>query len=286
MNATSIDLTNKLPCGLTELYCCIQQSAQALDIETLIVGAMARDLVLVHGFGSQIERGTRDVDFGISVRTWHEFDALKTLLVEKGFQVDRSQVHKLFRHDSHGVPWEVDIIPFGPIADENLSILWPPDKAISMSVMGFQEALEYAWVVTITEEPLVHCKVATPAGICLLKLIAWTERDNQVRKKDASDLLYLMDSYRCIPYVENILYEEGFAEKNDWDLTLASSEKLGSDAATMANKTTHQYVTHRLLGDPGAMFDLANDMARQSNGARNDIEAMLSNFSAAFQQAH
>lgn len=29
----------------------------------LVVGAMARDLILVHGYNARIERGTRDVDF-------------------------------------------------------------------------------------------------------------------------------------------------------------------------------------------------------------------------------
>lgn len=285
VNAISIDLVGKLPHGLTELYCCIQSSARALDIQTLIVGAMARDLVLVHGFDAQIERGTRDVDFGINVGTWREFEILKTRLVGEGFQADRNQAHKLVRNDSDGTPWEIDIIPFGPVADDSLTILWPPDHSIAMSVMGFQEAFEHAWVVTITDEPSVRCNVASPAGVALLKLIAWTERDSQTRKKDASDLLYLMDTYRHIPHIGNTLYEEGFAERSDWDLRLAGAAKLGADAGAIANTATHQYTANRIMQAPSAVLNLANDMARQSNGAHTDAEAMLDTFSAAFQQA-
>ncbi len=280
MNAISIDLTHKLPQGLTELYSCIEGSAQALGIETLIVGAMARDIVLVHGFGARIERGTRDVDFGINVRTWHDFDNLKARLLDKGFTADRNQAHKLHRIDSTGAPWEVDIIPFGPVAGDNQTILWPPDNAVAMSVLGFQEALEHAWVVAIKDEPEFSCNVATPAGVCLLKLIAWTERDRQTRKKDASDLLYLMATYHCIPDVENALYEEGYAEANNWDMTLASAMKLGSDTGAIAQQGTARYITESLIHKPQVMADLTNDMIRQSPDSNGQVELILNTFVA------
>lgn len=62
---TSIDITGKLPKGLVEIYGDIAAHTSALGIDFLVVGAMARDLVLVHGYGSKIERGTQDIDFGI-----------------------------------------------------------------------------------------------------------------------------------------------------------------------------------------------------------------------------
>jgi len=72
----SLDLTNKLPAGLVEVYSQINQIAGALDIPILIVGATARDIILVHGFGTAIERGTRDVDFGIEVQNWQHYQIL------------------------------------------------------------------------------------------------------------------------------------------------------------------------------------------------------------------
>lgn len=62
MNNTSINIEGKLPQGLVALYADVSNHAQALGINYLVVGAMARDLVLVHGFNATIERGTKDVD--------------------------------------------------------------------------------------------------------------------------------------------------------------------------------------------------------------------------------
>jgi predicted nucleotidyltransferase len=41
---------------------------------------VARDLVLAYGFDAGIERGTRDVDFGIQVNSWEDFQTLKDAL--------------------------------------------------------------------------------------------------------------------------------------------------------------------------------------------------------------
>ena len=72
-----LDVTGKLPSGLVEMYRAVSDSSDGLPF--LIVGAMARDLVLHHGFGAPIERGTRDVDFAIRVAsdsvTSHEYSS-------------------------------------------------------------------------------------------------------------------------------------------------------------------------------------------------------------------
>ena len=74
---TLIDVTGKLPRGLVEMYRKVDVCAKGLGIDYLIVGAMARDLVMHHGFGAHIERGTRNVDFAIQVASWQEFNTLK-----------------------------------------------------------------------------------------------------------------------------------------------------------------------------------------------------------------
>jgi hypothetical protein len=79
MKNTSVSIVNKLSSGLGELYADIDAEAKRLNIPYLVVGAMARDLVLVHGYGSKIERGTRDVDFGIKVETSVFFKVVGTL---------------------------------------------------------------------------------------------------------------------------------------------------------------------------------------------------------------
>ncbi len=77
---TSIDICEKLPKGIVPLYRAIDEATTALGIRYLVVGAVARDLVLAYGFDAGIERGTRDVDFGIQVNSWEDFQTLKDAL--------------------------------------------------------------------------------------------------------------------------------------------------------------------------------------------------------------
>jgi predicted nucleotidyltransferase len=219
---TLINITGKLPGGLVELYQIINEHANALAIHYLVVGAMARDIVLVHGYGAKVERGTRDVDFGIQVQTWDQFEQLKARLFKAGFKQHKNKVHKLTMVDSGNLPWEIDIIPFGEIAhkepdSEGHTIGWPPKDDVVMSVMGFAEAFEDALTVLISETPILEQKVASPAGMLVLKLISWLERDPDIRKKDAVDIYYLIKHYAKIPEVVSALYDQGFMEKNNYD---------------------------------------------------------------------
>ena len=79
MKTTSPNVVGKLPEGLVELYQIISHHTEALGTPYLVVGATARDIILHHGFGAAIERGTRDVDFGIQVQSWEQFEQLKML---------------------------------------------------------------------------------------------------------------------------------------------------------------------------------------------------------------
>ena len=150
---------------MVELYADISKHAKELSIDFLVVGAMARDLVLVHGFDSTIERGTSDVDFGSNVASWDEFGALRDSLLQAGYESDAHKLHRLIYKDEVGLAWEIDIVPFGKIADENYNIHWPPKQDFAMNVRGFAEALEHALDVQISEEPDIVVPVASPAGI-------------------------------------------------------------------------------------------------------------------------
>lgn len=195
MKNTSVNIVGKLSAGLVALYADINEHARELSIDYLVVGAMARDLVLVHGFDANTERGTRDVDFGINVASWDEFNVLKDSLMEAGYAPDERKVHRLTHDDNEGLPWEIDIVPFGKIADENNRISWPPREDIVMNVRGFTEAFEHALEVQISEAPDIIIPVVSPAGFALLKLVSWLDREVELRPKDASDFLYTTQSY-------------------------------------------------------------------------------------------
>jgi predicted nucleotidyltransferase len=116
------------------------------------------------------------------VQTWEQFNQLKMRLLASGFVQHKNKPHQLNMIDSSKMPWEIDIVPFGEIAQNNNEIAWPPERDFFMSVMGFTEAFENALTVRISETPDLQIKVASPAGMLILKLISWFERSPQIRK--------------------------------------------------------------------------------------------------------
>jgi len=262
---TYVNITGKLPRGLVGLYADISEHAEKLDIDFLVVGAMARDMVLVHGYGSTIERGTRDVDFGINVASWDEFSALRDSLLEAGYERDAGKYHRLTCEDKEGLPWEIDIVPFGEIADGENRIHWPPEQDFVMNVLGFSEAFEDALDVQISEEPNIIIPVASPAGICLLKLVSWLDREVELRGKDATDVEYLIQSYSKIPEIYDALYDEGYMEAREWDETKASAMKLGEDVAEIASMETIEFLEEELFNNSARTEQFVRDMQGQKS---------------------
>ena len=62
----------------------LDQSCQTMGIPYLLTGAMAREILLVHGHGLPPGRATRDVDFGFQVADWAAFETLKAALFATG----------------------------------------------------------------------------------------------------------------------------------------------------------------------------------------------------------
>ena len=71
---------------------------------------MARDLILHHVYGAPIKRATDDIDFGMQVGTWEEFNQLKSKLYENGYSEDKQEQRLI---DPGGK--SVDLVPFGSL---------------------------------------------------------------------------------------------------------------------------------------------------------------------------
>lgn len=278
MKTTSPNVVGKLPEGLVELYQIISHHTEALDIPYLVVGATARDIILRHGFGAAIERGTRDVDFGIQVQNWEQFEQLKIALIENGFTPHKTKPHQLITTVSNGEEWEVDIIPFGEIANDESTIAWPPQHDIEMSVTGFKEAFDHSLNVTISDDPTLEIKVASPAGMLLLKLISWLEREPSIRQKDAMDIYYLTKHYSKIPEVANSLYDDDYMEAQDFDEHKAGAMKQADDAKDIASEESLVFINERLFANEAKLDNLILDISRnvkiEYSEAQNLIEVV------------
>ncbi len=109
--------------------------------------------------------------------------------------------------------------------------------------MGFKEAKKDALAVIISEDPNTVVSVVSPAGMSILKIIAWTDRDANKRKKDATDFLYLLSEYEKIPSVKEGVYNnEKLLEKYNGDIVLAASYLLGRHARNISEENTFEFI--------------------------------------------
>jgi len=220
---------DSLEAGLVEVITNISTATQHLNIPFFIIGATARDLVMVYANGAPIERATRDVDFAVCVKSWDQYEGLQQKLISSGYSKDKRQRQRLL----HPNGYVIDVIPFGPISD-NGQIAWPPDWAVILSVIGFEDAFNTAIQIEI-ENSNAKALVADPSGIALLKLISWQERDYSIRPKDAQDLAYLCRHYCRLEGVSGKLYENGVMDRFDYEEELASGYLLGQEVALNAS---------------------------------------------------
>ncbi len=90
----------------------------------MLVGAAARDVLLVHAHGGAPQRATEDTDVALAVRDWDAFLRVHEALVASGAVIADRQPHR-FWFGAH----QVDIIPFGGVERRDRSIAWPPSAS-------------------------------------------------------------------------------------------------------------------------------------------------------------
>lgn len=211
---------------------------------------MARDLMLMNAFGLPPGRATRDIDFGLAVGDWAQFQALKTALVETGqFYAAPRHAHRLnWKDPDTGTTVPVDLIPFGGVASKDKTIAWPPNRDLVMSVAGFEEASESAIRLQIEDDLVV--RVASIPGLTALKLIAWERRRNE-NNKDAADLRHLLRYYGDAGNLDR-LYEQEMAllEAAGFDIDLAGAQLLGRDTARLCHQDTRVRIRALLNSEP------------------------------------
>ncbi|OOF30541.1 hypothetical protein [Salinivibrio proteolyticus] len=223
-------LKHSLNPGFEPVLTLITRTTQQTGVPFFVAGATARDLVLYHVFGRDPGRQTRDIDTGILIPDWDAFASVKQALLDAGLSAT-NKAHRLKDPDS-GLP--IDIIPFGAIADDAGEIQWPPEHAVTMTVAGFQEAYDAALSIELGQGDII--KVASLAGLTLLKLIAWQERGNE-SSKDASDFLTILLEYQHVqadrlwePYIP--------AERLEYDTERQGAFLLGYDLRMILSEPT------------------------------------------------
>lgn len=213
-------------------------AAQECGISWLVVGATARIMLLEKVYGWPRGLGTQDTDFAVQVDSWEHYQFLcKRLGCESSTDSSR-QFSKRFR-TRQGMLF--DLLPYGGVEEGNKQIFWPPDRDYLMTVRGFSGAAMDAVVVRINNA--LNVPVASPAGLCALKLFAWEERHAQETGRDAKDIAYLFGNIeKLIPPEQLFAQHESVLEAMDYDPQLSALGVFGSRVASLLESQETEFL--------------------------------------------
>lgn len=248
-----------------------------LGIDCFLVGATARDIILTSVFDIATGRATRDIDFAIAVESWEKFEAIKKILGQKrGFQSDEEMKHRLyFGGEKAEAGYPIDLIPFGGVEQANGTLIWPPEMALIMNIIGYKEVLAATVKVEVAENLVV--RIASLPGLAVLKLFAWSDRGDH-DSKDAQDLYLILQKY-CEAGNTGRLYNEEFSitESCGGDPNLAGAQLLGKDIAQIVSRGTHKAIM-QILDDQQKIERLAvhmNKAKRYEEEAQPEVENFI-----------
>ena len=224
MANSSLDLSDRAVLGsLARLLSAVRRATGETPL--LLVGAAARDLLLVRAHGVELQRATEDTDLALAVPSWDIFLQVREALIASGAFTAAGPPQRLWSGDQR-----LDIIPFGGVERADRSIAWPPEGAEVMNVSGLTEAL--ATGVAVRLPGGVSFGVAALPALALLKIWAWKDRKYTAPGKDASDLSMFLRHYADAGNQDRLYGEEGEAAlaSFDFDLEKAGAWLLGRDA--------------------------------------------------------
>ncbi|MCA9443800.1 MAG: nucleotidyl transferase AbiEii/AbiGii toxin family protein [Candidatus Omnitrophica bacterium] len=192
----------------------------------LLVGAMARDVLLHYAHGIKVDRATLDADFALAVKDWKDFESLSNeLLRDRQFSKDSNRLQRFQYQRS----LRVDIIPFGGVENPDRKVEWPTDGGTVLDVLGYREAMATSLKVILPGNQTLAV-VSLPA-LAILKIVAWNYRHRAEPLKDADDLWLILKNYLEAGNWERLNEEaEHLLAEDDFDLDRAGAWLLGCDA--------------------------------------------------------
>jgi predicted nucleotidyltransferase len=229
-----LDLSGKIDPLSAALFTSLSEIAGSLGFAFFVVGATARDMILELGHGRPSRRATLDRDFGVRLESWAEFGKLKESLLTSGLFEETRDVQRL--RFQGGL--DVDIVPFGGVADNEGMIHWPPDEDVVMSTVGFEDAYRTAQRVRVKANPPLDILVASIPGLTILKLISWADRPH-ARSRDALDLAFILERYLDAGNTDRLFAEHtDLVEIPDFDYDRTGARLLGRDVAKIGAPET------------------------------------------------
>ncbi len=227
MGPSLLDLSDRAVLEpLARVLAAVQRAAG--ETPFVLIGAAARDLLLVHAGGIEAQRATEDTDLALAVRSWDEFMRLRSVLLVSEGCVAGGPLHQLWLGDQR-----LDVVPFGGVERSDRTIAWPTESAEVMNVFGLSEAMATAIALRLPSG--VVANVASLPALAALKIWAWADRKYSTPGKDASDIWMLLRHYADAGNQERLYGPEGEAglAAFEFDLDRAGAWLLGRDVRTV-----------------------------------------------------
>lgn len=260
----------------------VAKAAEATDVYWMVTGAWGRVLLLETVYGLPVGLATEDVDFAVMVESWpHYHQLVADICSDAEFTEDPKQTQRI----RYRTEFYLDLVPFGGVESDTQHIAWPPQGDFVMSVAGFHDALAGAVSVWVNDSLLVP--VASPAGLLLLKLLAWNERRDQKPGRDAADIAYVL-RHAVSLITEPVLFEEHLALVSglEYDIDLAAVHVLGERIYALTSAKTQEQLAAMLtpLATEGEDAMLVRDVtARMPGEDHARVGARLMQLKAGFE---
>lgn len=226
MSDTSLNLQKSLPEQNIAIIKLVVEAAEKLRIPLFIVGATARDIIFAHVFEVKIYRETADIDFGVAVESWSQFEQIKGELIGPNkFRIDEKVSHRLW-HGFRETEMKIDFVPFGELESPPGQISFPPDGSFVMTTDGFNEAYQNSIPVTLAEN--LKIRVVSPAGLAVLKFISYHDKPH-LRIRDLQDIYFVLKNYLEIINEDRLYHDLDLMAEEDFDLRTVGARLLGRD---------------------------------------------------------
>lgn len=233
MNNILFDLSGRIETRYIDALSYLKQASDSFSVPFIIIGAFARDLIFEHCYHIRSPGRTLDIDLGVLVTDWDRFTTFTDSLLASG-KFEKEKVKQRFRYKDV----KLDILPFGPVADDHSVIEWPPDQKIALSVAGFDEVYRSSRQIILSKEAEIIVRIPSPAGLALLKIFSWKDGFPD-RKKHAEDLFFIMRNYADAGNMDRLYEkEQSLLVAEEFDTELAGIRLLGRDIAGISTSET------------------------------------------------
>lgn len=242
MTNTLLKLRKKIPDPFLEILKSVFRASAEFEIKAFIIGATARDLIFEYVYDAKIKRATEDIDFGVAVGSWADYEHLKMALIATDrFKDDKKNEQRIWWKE-RGAEMKIDLVPFGNLESPAGQIAFPPKGDFVMSTVGFAEAFENSWFLELNKELTV--RIASLAGLALLKFVAYSDRPN-ARRRDIQDIWFIAKNYLEAGN-EGRLFDENAGDidllDDDFNYETCGARLLGRDIAQLLNAETKKII--------------------------------------------